>query len=121
DNGAKVEYLGDPQRVQQVLTNLLSNAVKFTPAGGKISVRWAAAARPDVTESGPETWAAIAVEDTGVGISPDDMERVFDPFVQVDGGYTRAQGGTGLGLAISRKLAQLMGGAITVESTVGKG
>jgi len=56
-----------------------------------------------------------------VGISPIDLERVFDPFVQVDEGYTRAQGGTGLGLAISRKLAEMMGGSITVESTLGQG
>lgn len=121
ENGVKVEYVGDPQRVQQVLTNLLSNAVKFTPPGGKISVRWSAAQRPNTMSEGSGSWAAIAVEDTGVGIAPADIERVFDPFVQVDEGYTRSQGGTGLGLAISRKLAELMGGSITVESTPGKG
>ena len=121
-NGDLVEYIGDPQRVRQVLTNLLSNAVKFTPAGGKVSVRWSFDRRPDVsTLNGVPHWAAIAVEDTGVGISPIDLERVFDPFVQVDEGYTRAQGGTGLGLAISRKLAEMMGGSITVESTLGQG
>jgi len=121
-NGDRVEYVGDPQRVRQVLTNLLSNAVKFTPSGGKVSVRWSFGERPG---TGPVAnvphWASIAVEDTGVGISPTDMDRVFDPFVQVDEGYTRAQGGTGLGLAISRKLAEMMGGAITVESTLGQG
>ena len=74
---------------------------------------------PSVSVS--HVWASIAVEDTGVGISPGDLDRVFNPFVQVDEGYTRAQGGTGLGLAISRKLAEMMGGAITVESTLGKG
>ena len=122
ENGTRVEYVGDPQRVQQVLANLLSNAVKFTPAGGKIHVRWNAGTRSDVPSSTSRLlWASIAVEDTGVGISPTDMDRVFDPFVQVDEGYTRAQGGTGLGLAISRKLAEMMGGAITVESTLGKG
>ncbi len=121
-NGDRVEYVGDPQRVRQVLTNLLSNAVKFTPSGGKVLVRWSFGERPDVGAiDGTVHWAAIAVEDTGVGISPTDMDRVFDPFVQVDEGYTRAQGGTGLGLAISRKLAEMMGGAITVESTLGQG
>jgi signal transduction histidine kinase len=122
ENGTRVEYLGDPQRVQQVLTNLLSNAVKFTPSGGRISVRWTAVERPTTSlpEGGP-MWASIAVEDTGVGISPSDMDRVFDPFVQLDEGYTRSQGGTGLGLAISRKLAEMMGGSITVESAPGKG
>jgi signal transduction histidine kinase len=122
ENGARVEYVGDPQRVQQVLTNLLSNAVKFTPAGGKVSVRWSAGQRPNISLTRETSiWASIAVEDTGVGIAPDDMDRVFDPFVQVDEGYTRTQGGTGLGLAISRKLAEMMGGTLTVESTVGKG
>jgi signal transduction histidine kinase len=121
-NGARVEYVGDPQRVQQVLTNLLSNAVKFTPTGGKISVRWSSSERPNFPSVNvTHVWASIAVEDTGVGISPNDLDRVFYPFVQVDEGYTRSQGGTGLGLAISRKLAELMGGAITVESTLGKG
>ena len=121
-NGDRVEYMGDPQRVRQVLTNLLSNAVKFTPAGGRVSVRWSFGDPPEESRAnGMTQWAAIAVEDTGVGISPNDVERVFDPFVQVDEGYTRAQGGTGLGLAISRKLAEMMGGAITVESTVGQG
>jgi signal transduction histidine kinase len=121
-NGTRVEYVGDPQRVQQVLTNLLSNAVKFTPTGGKISVRWNSSERPNVAAlNGSHPWASIAVEDTGVGISTNDLDRVFNPFVQVDEGYTRSQGGTGLGLAISRKLAEMMGGAITVESTLGKG
>ncbi|MGH7615781.1 MAG: ATP-binding protein, partial [Gemmatimonadaceae bacterium] len=121
-SGVRVEYVGDPQRVQQVLTNLLSNAVKFTPCGGKISVHWSAADRPDLAPiDSTSSWATIAVEDTGVGIAPADIERVFDPFVQLEGGYTRSQGGTGLGLAISRKLAELMGGSITVESTLGKG
>jgi signal transduction histidine kinase len=61
------------------------------------------------------------VQDTGVGIAPSDIERIFQPFVQVDGGYTRSHGGTGLGLTISRNLAQMMGGDITVESVLGEG
>ena len=68
-----------------------------------------------------DEWACIAVEDTGVGIAREDLQRIFDPFVQVEGGYTRLQGGTGLGLTISRALAQLMGGEISVESSIGEG
>jgi signal transduction histidine kinase len=118
----RVEYLGDPQRVQQILTNLLTNAVKFTPAGGHVSVLCATDKRRDTSEElRHQDWARIVVEDTGVGIAENDLERVFDAFVQVDGGYTRAQGGTGLGLTISRGLAQVMGGDITVESTFGRG
>ncbi|HEY9225603.1 MAG TPA: ATP-binding protein, partial [Gemmatimonadaceae bacterium] len=115
-----VGYAGDPQRVQQILTNLLSNAVKFTMPGGRVVVSSCVTKRPDVQDKALD-WACIAVEDTGLGIAKDDLDRVFDAFVQVDGGYTRSQGGTGLGLTISRGLAQMMGGEITVESTLGKG
>lgn len=117
-----VEYMGDPQRVQQILTNVLSNAVKFTLPGGKVTLHCGTSRRGAASgaEAGDE-WTSIAVEDTGVGIAREDLERIFDPFVQVEGGYTRMQGGTGLGLTISRALAQLMGGEIDVESTVGEG
>jgi len=122
DGEPRVEYIGDPQRVQQILTNLLTNAVKFTPAGGRVSVLCATGKRGDTNEElRDQDWARIVVEDTGVGIAENDLERVFDAFVQVDGGYTRSQGGTGLGLTISRGLAQVMGGDITVESTFGRG
>jgi signal transduction histidine kinase len=118
----RVEYVGDPQRVQQILANLLSNAVKFTPTGGRVSVSCGTSRRPDAAEHlRDQDWACIVVEDTGVGIASEDLERVFDAFVQVDGGYTRSHGGTGLGLTISRGLAQMMGGEITVESTIGLG
>jgi signal transduction histidine kinase len=115
-----VEYVGDPQRVQQILTNLLSNAVKFTPPGGRVALRCSTSPRRGTGDREDE-WACITVEDTGVGIASEDLERIFDPFVQVEGGYTRLQGGTGLGLTISRALAQLMGGEISVESTIGEG
>ena len=117
----KTSYVGDPQRVQQILSNLLGNAVKFTPAGGCVSICCGSAKR-DVVEQRPSApWATITVQDTGVGIAPSDIERIFQPFVQVDGGYTRSHGGTGLGLTISRNLAQMMGGDITVESVLGEG
>jgi signal transduction histidine kinase len=117
----KTVYVGDPQRVQQILTNLLGNAVKFTPAGGCVSIACGSAKRGVVEERPGSPWATITVQDTGVGIAPSDLERIFQPFVQVDGGYTRSHGGTGLGLTISRNLAQMMGGDITVESVLGEG
>jgi signal transduction histidine kinase len=120
DGSTSLEYTGDPQRVQQILTNLLSNAVKFTAPGGRVVLRCSSAPRHADSHTSDE-WACITVEDTGVGIAHEDLERIFDPFVQVEGGYTRMQGGTGLGLTISRALAQLMGGEISVESIVGEG
>lgn len=80
----RVQYRGDPQRVQQILTNLLSNAVKFTPAGGGVSMSCGAGRSPD--DPGDAGWAHISVRDTGVGIAPTDIERIFRPFVQVNGG-----------------------------------
>ena len=117
----RTTYVGDPQRVQQILANLLSNAVKFTPAGGSVSICCGSAKRSFADDGAVVPWATITVQDTGVGIAPGDLERIFQPFVQVDGGYTRSHGGTGLGLTISRNLAQMMGGDITVESVFGEG
>lgn len=118
----RAEYLGDPQRVQQIITNLLSNAVKFTPAGGSVSIRCGTApSAPIASTNGTESWTSITVQDTGKGIVSEDLDRIFHPFVQVDVGYTRSHGGTGLGLTISRNLAQMMGGDISVESVYGEG
>ena len=110
-------YLGDPDRVRQILINLLGNAAKFTPAGGQITVTCGVVQRPadEARLSGAGPWTVIHVDDTGPGIEPDDRERIFKPFVQGQGGLTRTQGGTGLGLAISRQLARLMGGDLTVQ------
>jgi signal transduction histidine kinase len=112
-----LSYVGDPHRVEQILTNLLSNAVKFTPEGGTIRVEMGTGTA--VAGEGTQLWIAIA--DTGIGIQSSDLDRIFQPFVQVENGYTRGQGGTGLGLAISRQLAVLMGGGLTAESEPGKG
>jgi signal transduction histidine kinase/PAS domain-containing protein len=101
----------DPTRAQQIFLNLLSNALKFTDPGGSIQVQ--------CEVSGPRV--AVHVRDTGRGIPADKLERIFDPFVQVDAKLTRTQEGVGLGLAISRDLARGMGGDITVESTEGAG
>jgi hypothetical protein len=120
---SSVCFVGDEDRVRQILLNLLSNAVKFTEPGGTVTLRCAVEAAP---AEGPRLhghgpWTVMEVSDTGVGIAADQQVRVFEPFTQVEGGYTRTQGGTGLGLAISRQLARLMGGDLTVESTPGEG
>ncbi len=101
----------DADKLRQILLNLLSNAVKFTEPGGRVVL----------AAEGGRGVVRLRVEDTGVGIPPDQLERIFDPFVQVDSRLTRTAGGTGLGLAISRDLARRMGGDITVESTLGAG
>jgi signal transduction histidine kinase len=112
-------FVGDSQWVQQILLNLLSNAVKFTPAGGRVVVSCeSSVAGP---RSGSGSWLRVDVRDTGIGIPPDQVSRIFEPFVQAETGYTRKHGGVGLGLAISRRLAELMGGEIRVTSTPGHG
>ena len=121
DGNAAIVYFGDPQRVQQILTNLLSNAIKFTPAGGRIGVRAESGTRELPGRGIEAEWVSISVVDTGVGVADGDHQRIFHPFVQVESGYTRSQGGTGLGLTISRNLAHLMGGEITVQSSLGAG
>ncbi len=99
-------------RLQQVLLNLLTNAIKFTPAGGAITVECSA----------DDVCTRLAVQDTGCGIPGEDLERIFEPFVQVDRKRVEArQRGVGLGLAISRELVRAMGGDLTVTSQVGAG
>ncbi|HEX7240134.1 MAG TPA: ATP-binding protein, partial [Longimicrobiaceae bacterium] len=121
--GPETAFCADEDRTRQVLLNLLSNAVKFTPSGGQVRVRCGTVDEPDpeaVLAPGG-TWLRTDVEDTGIGIPPDRLATVFDPFVQVESGYTRQSGGTGLGLTISRHLARLMGGDLTVRSRPGQG
>jgi signal transduction histidine kinase len=116
-------YLGDAQRVRQIVVNLLANAVRFTPAGGRVAVRCDAGESPMPDRLAPEPgpWLRLTVEDTGIGIAADHLEAIFEPFVQVESGLTRTRGGTGLGLAISRRLARAMGGELVVESEPGVG
>jgi signal transduction histidine kinase len=116
-------YVGDEDRVSQVLVNLLSNAVKFTAPGGSVTVTCSASAAgpPTLPDAGDRMWVAVEVADTGIGIPPDKLEAVFEPFMQVDASHTRREGGTGLGLAISRRLSRLMGGELTVDSAPGQG
>jgi len=106
-----LHFYGDAKRVEQIVLNLLSNAVKFTPAGGAVTV---------TTTSTPAE-VHVHVKDTGVGISPEKLDQVFDPFFQVESQPIRTTRGTGLGLAISRELALAMRGVLTVESTPGAG
>jgi signal transduction histidine kinase/CheY-like chemotaxis protein len=105
---------GDSQRFRQVLTNLVGNAVKFTERG-EVTV-WA-----DAEVAGQEVLLRVAVSDTGPGMSAAVRDRLFQPFVQGDAGIARTHGGTGLGLAISRRLVELMGGTIEVDSEPGRG
>ncbi|CAN5893928.1 hypothetical protein BH23GEM9_BH23GEM9_35150 [soil metagenome] len=125
DCAVETVFLGDDHRVQQILLNLLSNALKFTPEHGTISVscqRRASHAHPPLPdESDHHEWTCVSVTDSGIGIPADQHERIFQPFVQAQSGYTRPHGGAGLGLAISRSLARLMGGDISVESRPGDG
>ena len=107
---------GDEARVRQILLNLLSNGVKFTDTGG-VCVSATARLDPDSSNVRIE----IAVEDTGIGLSPDDMQGLFAEFEQADAAVRRRNGGTGLGLAISMQLARAMGGEIRVVSAPGKG
>jgi signal transduction histidine kinase/CheY-like chemotaxis protein len=107
--------LGDPNRLRQVLLNLINNAVKFTAAG---SVR--AAARLEQQRDGRAV-IRFEVTDTGIGLSAEQQKLIFEPFRQADGSVTRRYGGTGLGLAICSKLAELMGGRISVTSVPGQG
>jgi PAS domain S-box-containing protein len=119
-----ISYMGDPRRVEQVLVNLLSNAVRFTAPGGQVTLRSELTDDPAALArmaTGTTCACALSVEDTGVGIPPDHLAGVFEPFVQVESGHTRTREGTGLGLAISRRLARLMGGDLTVESEPGRG
>ena len=106
---------GDSLRLGQILTNLVSNAIKFTRKGEVKVVTLLKEQQSD------QVLLSFAVEDTGIGIEPDQVERLFQAFTQLDGSTTRQHGGSGLGLSICRHLVQLMGGTLELESTPGKG
>ena len=116
-------YLGDEDRVRQILVILLSNALKFTDRGGSITVSCGTTETPDAEAKlgGDGPWTFIRVADTGIGISAEEAETVFQPFVQADPGNTRKQGGAGLGLSIGLELATRMGGDLTLRSASGEG
>jgi PAS domain S-box-containing protein len=108
--------IADEQRISQVIANLLSNAVKFTPEGGTITL-----SVENLKDDGDYVLKRISVTDTGIGITKKQQENLFRSFEQADGGISRKFGGTGLGLVISKKIIELMGGEIWVESEIGKG
>lgn len=115
DSDVPQMLVGDPNRLRQVLMNLCSNAIKFTNAGCVIL-------NADFQRGEPNALlVSFSVKDTGIGVAPDVLGRLFEPFRQADGSTTRRYGGTGLGLTISQRLVELMGGRITVESTPGHG
>ncbi len=114
-NGVEIEWKGadrpifvsgDPERLQQVISNLVSNAIKFTPKDGRVTIALAH----------DEQQTTLTVSDTGIGISPEFLPHVFDPFRQADSTTTREHGGLGLGLAISKRLIELHGGEVRAES-----
>jgi signal transduction histidine kinase len=109
--GDRLVVRADQPKLQQILVNLLSNATKFTEPGGHVTVEW----------EGGASAVRLRVIDTGIGIPPDRLETVFQPFIQVEGARRRASEGTGLGLSISRAFAVGMGGQLLVDSQLGRG
>jgi signal transduction histidine kinase len=107
------ELVTDRGKLNQIVLNLVGNAIKFTPDGGAITVR--------VRRDGDRDEILIEVADTGIGIAPRDLERVFEEFYQVDGSMSREHGGVGLGLALVRRLLAMLGGSIDAESEPGRG
>lgn len=105
------QITADKERIEQVIVNILSNAIKYTPAGGRITVY----------AEYKDNCVSVSVQDTGAGIPPDDLPKLFDRFYRVDKARSRAQGGTGLGLSIAKEIIELHKGTINVSSELGKG
>jgi len=108
---AELRVCVDPESLRQILDNLLVNAIKYTPAGGRVQVRWRA----------QQDRVVIEVEDTGIGIARTEQERIFERFYRVDKARSRELGGTGLGLSIVKHLTQSLGGQVSVKSQLGAG
>ena len=102
----------DDRIVRQIVMNLLSNAIKFTPRGGRVTVKAGRTIKGDLS---------IVVSDNGIGIPPEDIDRVTEPFHQAEGGLDRRYEGTGLGLALVKRFAELHGGSLTIESVIDEG
>ena len=112
------DILVDERRLRQVLINLLNNAVKFTPTGGTVTLT---ATRLEPSAEAGDAWLRLTVSDTGIGIAPEDVENLFQPFVQIDSTFSRQYSGTGLGLSLVKRLMDLHGGQVQVTSEVGVG
>jgi two-component system phosphate regulon sensor histidine kinase PhoR len=108
---APVRVLGDEEAVRQIVDNLLDNAFKYTSDGGRVSLRLSAAGQD----------AVIEVQDTGIGIEPEHLDRIFERFYRIDKARSRELGGTGLGLSIVKHLVEALAGHVDVESEPGKG
>jgi PAS domain S-box-containing protein len=115
DPQINLAIIGDEGRINQILINLIGNAIKFTEKG-EVSLNIALQKQSD-----KQQFLSFMVSDTGIGIAPDKQQSIFDAFIQIDDSYKRNASGTGLGLTISKRLAELMGGTLSVESTVGQG
>lgn len=107
-------YMGDPGRIRQVIINLVNNALKFTKEGSVV-------VHTKIVDEGPNVKVSICVEDSGIGISHENQDKIFDSFSQEDSSTTRKFGGTGLGLSICKRLTKMMGGDLSVKSVMGKG
>jgi CheY-like chemotaxis protein/anti-sigma regulatory factor (Ser/Thr protein kinase) len=124
DSAVPEVLIGDPTRLRQVLMNLVGNAIKFTEKGSVevyMEVAATVSVGDDAAASNEMIGLRCTVTDTGIGIAPDRLARVFDEFMQAESDHTRRFGGTGLGLTICRRLVDMQGGTITVESEVGMG
>ena len=119
EDGVPSFIRGDSTRLRQIVVNLVGNALKFTQEG-EVELHVSPVA-PVPGAAATERELHFSVRDTGIGIAPEAQKRLFNSFTQVDASTTRKYGGTGLGLAISKRLAELMGGRMWVESEVGKG
>ncbi len=110
--------LVDERRIRQVLINLLTNAVKFTPEGGKVTLT---ASQVETDTNPAQTFLRIAITDTGIGISSENVDKLFKPFVQIDSALNRQYTGTGLGLALVKQIVELHGGQVGLTSKIGEG
>ena len=122
DERVGAAYVADPLRLRQIVGNFLSNALKFTESGGvQVALEWRRRQPGDEAGGLGSDELVFRVTDTGIGVTPEQQKRLFEPFAQADGDTTRRFGGTGLGLAICRSLAGLMGGDVAMESVAGLG
>jgi signal transduction histidine kinase len=109
----------DERRIRQVLINLLNNAVKFTPEGGQIKLE--VDRQEDQSSPNRSAWLRFSISDTGIGIAPENIPKLFQPFIQIDSALNRKYEGTGLGLALVKQIADLHGGKVSLTSELGVG